>query len=306
MSSNRTPDDDAIDLRTPAPGCHAARREGPWAAAPTAALLDRAERVLEDLEFSAALAWAHLAWVDAAVAVVSRRCGADLDALDDEGLATWDRTRTLAGRAEVHRAALRTLEDDDTFARRCAAALVALDGIEVGFDDGAAEVHVPDFAAGDVGFLRWRGAATQGVRSPVPRPDYERLVDAVWGSAHGHRVLGVLDWVGLAEAGVSGRWVPELVAGVLGRYGVFVRTGAPRDAAVVLPAVVARFVAVASLARHPVVTSPVTDDPLEALDAVGEFLDRVGDPAWRSARTRDRDRLAETHRGSGVLHATLA
>lgn len=305
MSTPPQPHDLILDLTPRRPDNLVARREGSWADTTTDDLLAEATAILDSLEFSAELAWAALAWVDAALAVVVCRTGTDPDVLDDDGFAVWGRARNLLVRAEVHRAALLALEDDTTFVARCAAALVALDGVEVGFADDTAERHVPDFARADDDFARWRGAVTQGCASPVPRPDYDALVASVASASTGTRVLAVLDWVDVVDAGRSARWVPQLLAAALGRYGTYVRIDAPRDAVVAVPAVVARFVTVAALGRYAVVAAPITDDPLDVLDAVGESLECFADQEWRTERIADRDRFAAAHRGAGVLHSTL-
>lgn len=296
--------DTTIDLRQRRVDA-TARSEGSWAARSTAELLGRVTEILDDLEFSAELAWARLAWVDAALAVVVSRCGTDPDVLDDAGYLTWCRAKNLLVRVESHRAALAALEDDATFAARCAAALISLDGIEVGFDDAAAETHVPAFAEGDRGFLRWRAAVTQGCAPPEPRPDYDALVAEAAAAKEGTRVVAVLDWLDVAEEGTSELWVPQLLAAVLGRHGTFVRVDRPRDAAAALPAVVARFVTVACLARRVTVTSAVSADPVDAMDAVGDALERFADDLWRSEVVAAGERFAAAHRGAGVLHSTL-
>lgn len=148
---------------------------------------------------------------------------------------------------------------------------------------------------------------TQGVASPVPRPRYDRLVEDLAAShaAEGTRVVAVLDWLDVVEAGTSPRWVPQLVAAALGRYGTFVRVERPRDAVAALPAVVARFVTVACLGRRAVVTSAVSVDPIDAMDAVGEALERFADDSWRGEVTTAAADFADAHRGAGVLHSTL-
>jgi hypothetical protein len=279
-------------------------REGPYADTDTEELLAECSRLVQDMQYSAVLAWGDVAAVDAmATVVLSRTAGAG-DDLDPNG--RWARSRALThlDRTEELRTALAELESDEAFIHRCAAGLAALGDLPIGFDPADEDDHVPSWATDDTIYRQWRDAAVGGYQPPDTPSAWAEMVsgiEAPEGVSPG-RAMVVFDWTSLTVPQPG--WASKLVAEALGRYGTIVDLRDPSAAVVVAPTAVGRFVLAATLGRCGVL--PVdcdTTDPDAVRRIVGALLGRLADREWARRKSDELCEFADAYMRAGALHA---
>lgn len=248
-------------------------------------LCESVESDLDRMERAGRVDWSRIGWSDAALAVVRSRLGSSRSALDERGLEVWERMERCATRLEQIRVAVGQADFDDRVVHRVAAALVATEGLGAGFDPAEAEEYRPGFAAADGDFVSWRDHAVWGLPD-IHCPVAEGLTTALLAdpAARTPTVVTVFDWLSVAAGGRALWWVPALTTAVFGRFGVCPTGSPPRDAVMVVPALVSGFLVRTLHGRTGVFAVPIpSDDPSAVFEEVATSLRRCANPVRRQA-----------------------